>query len=141
MKTISSIFLLLVMISGISTIQAQNKTAATGKAKVVVYYFHGTNRCATCMAIEDNTKKTLQTYFDKELKNGTIKFQVVDVDEKANEKLAEKYEASGSALFVTKLDKGKEVINDLTNFAFSYGRNNPEKFILGVKDEIAKNLK
>ncbi len=140
MKTFRTIFMLMVMMSCIS-IQAQNKRVNSNKTKVLVYYFHATNRCPTCLAIEDNTEKALHTYFDKELKDGTIKFLAINVDEKANEKLAEKYEAGGSALWVTKIGTGKEVKTDMTNFAFSYGRSNPEKFMTGIKDEITKDLK
>ncbi|HSN50738.1 MAG TPA: nitrophenyl compound nitroreductase subunit ArsF family protein [Bacteroidales bacterium] len=140
MKKFRLMILLLVMISG-TTAQSQNKTVTGDNTRVLVYYFHATQRCPTCLAIEENTRKSLQTNFAKEMKEGTIKFLSVNVDEKENSKLAEKYEAGGSALFVTKLDKGKEVKNDITNFAFSYGRSNPVKFMAGVKDEIAKALK
>jgi hypothetical protein len=142
MKKRTLLVTLLFLLAGTAMLSAQTKPAnSNDKPLVLVYYFHGTNRCATCLAIEDNTQKTLQTYFAKEVKEGTVKFQSVNVDEEANIKLAEKYEASGSALFVTKVVKGKETKEDMTNFAFSYGRNNPEKFMLGLKDQIAKDLK
>jgi len=141
MKNIRFSLLLMVTISGIGIVQSQNKPQTTDKTRVLVYYFHATSRCPTCLAIEDNTKKTLETYFAKEMKDGIIKFRTVNVDEKENYKLAEKYEAGGSALFVTKIDKGKEMKTDMTNFAFSYGRNNQEKFMSGLKEEISKKLK
>ncbi len=109
--------------------------------KLQIVYFHAKYRCATCTSIEENTRKTLDTYFSSQLKNGTIKLQVLDVSDEKNEKLAEKYEASGSSLFLTKLDGKKETTTDFTNFAFSYSRNQAEKFIAGLKAEIEKNLK
>jgi len=110
-------------------------------AKLQVIYFHAKNRCPTCISIEENTKKTLNTYFASQLKNGTIKFQVLDVSEPKNEKIAEKYEASGSGLFLTRTIGKNESITDFTNFAFSYSRNEADKFIQGLKAEIEKNLK
>ncbi len=93
------------------------------------------------MAIEDNTKKTLDTYFANQVKNGTVKMSVINVDEDKNKALSEKYEATGSALFLTKTLNGKESKTDMTDFAFSYARNNPEKFMSGLKDKINELLK
>jgi hypothetical protein len=109
--------------------------------KLQIVYFHAKNRCPTCISIEENTKKTLDTYFAAQLKDGTIKLQVLDVSEEKNEKMVEKYEADGSGLFLTKVDGKKETTTDFTNFAFSYSRNQAEKFIAGLKAEIEKTLK
>ena len=109
--------------------------------KLKVVYFHSEHRCPTCISIEENTKKTLNTYFSRELKDGTITFQVLNVDDDKNEELIEKYEAEGSSLYLTKIAGKNETTTDFTNFAFSYSRNQPEKFIAGLKTEIEKNLK
>lgn len=109
--------------------------------KLEVIYFHATRRCPTCLAIEENTRKTLDTYFSDQLKNGTIKLTVINVDEDKNKAIAEKYEATGSALFLTRNNNGKENKNDLTDFAFSYARSNPDKFMADLKDKINELLK
>jgi len=109
--------------------------------KLQVVYFHAKYRCPTCISIEENTKKTLNTYFATQLNNGTIKFQVLDVSDDKNEKMVEKYEADGSGLFLTRIDGKKETTTDFTNYAFSYSRNQADKFIAGLKAEIEKNLK
>jgi hypothetical protein len=93
------------------------------------------------LAIEENTRKTLDTYFSDQLKNGTIKLTVINVDEDKNKAITEKYEATGSALFLTRNNNGKENKNDLTDFAFSYARNNPDKFMADLKDKINELLK
>lgn len=132
MKKIVSIALFLVITSA----------AISQKAtKLNIVYFHAEHRCPTCLSIEENTRKTLDTYFAAQLKDGTIKLQVLDVSEKKNEKLVEKYEAEGSSLYLTRLDGKKETTTDFTNFAFSYSRNQADKFIEGLKAEIEKNLK
>ena len=109
--------------------------------KLQIVYFHAKYRCATCISVEENTKKTLDTYFAAQLKDGTIKFQVLDVSDSKNEKIAEKYEASGSSLFLTKLNGTKQTTTDFTNYAFSYSHTQADKFIAGLKAEIEKNLK
>ncbi|MFH1320149.1 MAG: nitrophenyl compound nitroreductase subunit ArsF family protein [Bacteroidota bacterium] len=132
---------LLVLFSGTVAVQAQTKESKTGKAKVEVYYFHRTNRCGGCIAMEKNTKKTLETYFSKEVEEGTVKFIIANIDEEKNEPLAEEYKVYGSSLFVTKIDGINETRTNMTNFAFSYGKNNPEKFMKGLKEKIDENLK
>lgn len=69
---------------------------------------------------------------------GAIVFKTVNVDEEANAALAEKYEASGSALFIYNGKTGKAV--DLTDFAFMYAVSNQNKFREGFKAEVQKAL-
>ena len=135
MKSKVHTLLLLSVILG-STLMAQNPTQ-----KLEVLYFHATRRCPTCLAIEENTRKTLDTYFSDQLKNGAIKLTVINVDEAKNKAIAEKYEATGSALFLAKTTGGKESKTDLTDYAFSYARNSPDKFISGLKDKINELMK
>ena len=113
---------------------------AKSGAKIEVIDFHSTHRCMTCNAIEANTKYTLETYFSKELKGKKITFQSINVDEKANEKVAEKFEASGTSLFLNIVKNGKEKQVDLTDFAFMNGTDK-EKFSTGLKAKIEAELK
>jgi hypothetical protein len=86
----------------------------------------------TCKAIEANTKYTLETYFADELKSGKITFQVINLDEKENESLGEKFYASGTSLYLNVIKNGDEKQIDLTQFAFMYGKK---------KDDFSKKLK
>jgi hypothetical protein len=110
-------------------------------AKLKIVYFHSERRCPTCISIEENTKKTLSTYFATQLKDGTITLQVLNVEEDKNLIMVEKYKAEGSSLFLTCVNGKSETTTDFTNFAFSYSRNQADKFIAGLKAEIEKNLK
>ena len=89
------------------------------KAKLLVYYFHLTNRCPTCLSIEANTRKVLNDYFKTQVDNGTIVFKTFNVDLPENKEIAKKYNAYGATLTLTGLSGEKEKIVDLTNFAFS----------------------
>ncbi len=125
-----------------STGNAQNKTAANQAQgnSIEVIDFHSTNRCMTCRAIEANTKYTLDTHFAKELKSGKITFKIVNVDKKENEKFAEKFQATGTALFLNVIKDGKEKQVDLTNFAFMKGTDQ-KTFSDELKQTIAIQLK
>jgi hypothetical protein len=107
--------------------------------KIEVIDFHSTHRCITCNAIEKHAKLTLDTYFSEELKEGKITFQVVNVDDKNNYKLAEKFQAAGTSLFLNVIVNGEENQIDLTQFAFKYGKNEVE-FKKRLKSRIEKQL-
>ena len=109
------------------------------KNKIEVIDFHSTHRCVTCNAIEKHAKLTLDTYFEKELKEGKITFQVINVDKKKNYKLAEKFEAAGTSLFLNVIVDGVEKQINLTQFAFKYGKNEVE-FKKRLKSRIEKQL-
>jgi len=122
--------------------QDKSKTTSLDESvsKIEVLDFHTTHRCMTCNAIEANTKYTLETYFAEELKDHKITFQVINVDEEENEKIAEKFEASGTSLFLNVIKNGKETQINLTDFAFMNG-NDQEIFSKELKTKIDKELK
>ena len=109
-------------------------------SKIEVLDFHSTHRCMTCNAIEANTKYTLDTYFSNEMNTDKITFQVINVDEEKNERIAEKFEASGTALILNVIKNGKETKIDLTEFAFMNG-NDTEAFSKELKAKIDTELK
>ncbi len=122
-------------------ISAQNEELKETKSanKVEVIDFHSTHRCMTCNAIEANTKFTLEEYFANELKSGKITFQSINIDEKENYAMAEKFEAAGTSLFLNVIDNGKEAQINLTNFAFKKGKDKAA-FSKELKRMIEKQL-
>lgn len=111
------------------------------KDRVEVIYFHGKQRCATCMAIEKNTREVINSLFADELKNGKIVFKIVDISTPEGEKIADKYEVTWSSLFVNKWKNGKETRNNMTEFGFGNARKNPGAFKKGLADRIRQSLK
>ncbi len=119
-----------------------NKNISTGKNSLLIYYFHGTNRCGNCMAIEENTLKALSLYFPKEVKGGSIKFISVNVDEAANKSLVEKCGASAMMLYFVKTDgDGKETKNDYSEFAINTARSKPDAYMQGIRDRVEEQMK
>lgn len=106
---------------------------------VEVLYFHGAQRCATCIAIERNAKELVESAYAESLKSGKLAFRSVDISKE--EALAEKYEVSWSSLILVDYDKnGKESVTNLTDFAFGNARNAPDKFKKGLSERIVKML-
>lgn len=121
------------------TCKTDTKAMANLANKLYVYVFHGINQCTTCKNMKANTKVTLDTYFAEELKAGNIVFQIVDVDDVKNEKLSEKFEATGTALMLHQIKNGKEKIIDISDMAFEKA-NDKEKFVADLKSKI-ENLR
>jgi len=108
--------------------------------KIEVIDFYGTHRCVTCEAIEANAKYTIDTYFKNEVNDGVIVFKTINVDKDENYSVAEKFEATGTALFINVIKDGQEHHIDLTNFAFDKGKDQ-EAFSTELKEKISEQLK
>lgn len=136
--------LILTLMIGLTSCGGGENTAnakSPDRDRVEVIYFHGKQRCATCMAIEKNTKELINSVFANELKKGTVVFNVDDISTPEGEKIADKYEVSWSALFVNKLKGGKETRSNMTDFGFANARKNPETFKKGLAEKIRQSLK
>jgi hypothetical protein len=65
--------------------------AADGKGPVVVYYFHGHQRCAGCIRTEKMLKEVTAEAFAEELKSGLVAFRAINVEDLANVDLVERF--------------------------------------------------
>ncbi|OQX99515.1 MAG: hypothetical protein B6I20_09855 [Bacteroidetes bacterium 4572_117] len=108
-----------------------------GPKKVEVYYFHNARRCATCQAVEDVTKKSLKELYPEMIKAGQIVFKSLDIEDVGNKILIKKYKVSGQALLF--VSNSKKI--NLTNDAFMYARNNPNKLKAKIKKAVDKIMK
>ena len=140
-KMILLMFVSSFLLSGCGSAQNTDKNKKASKAKITVYYFHGTHRCPGCLASEDVALKSIKELYPDQMKNGTISFESVNIDEDKNKKLAEKYEVAWSTLLIVKEENGKEEKVNLTDEAFSYARTKPDKLKEMIKAAIDKMLK
>lgn len=103
------------------TLFAQKKSVnAEKKAELIVYYFHGSRRCKTCLGIERVARNVIKEQYGKDK---SIVFRAINIEEEENAALAEKYEIGGSSLLVCRGEKTE----DLTAKAFQYALNDPAK--------------
>jgi hypothetical protein len=135
----SSLLLFAILISVI--VFAQEENTVSNKTIVDVYYFHRTDRCMTCLSIEENTKNTLETYFANEMKDGTINFYSICYEDDDNTAAIEKYKVDAPALYLTKVKKEKETNKDLTDFAFDNSLHNADKYKNGLRNKINELLR
>ena len=142
MKQMKHLFILLAIIIGLTACAADaQKKEDTPKDGVEVLYFHGKQRCATCQAIENETKALVDSQFADEVKTGKVRLRIVDITKAENEALADKYEITWSSLVLVKYNNGNETSENLTQFAFANARSNPAQFKKELAEKINQMLK
>lgn len=119
---------------------AKATTTASNTSKIEVLDFHTTHRCQTCLKIEENARAVLQKDFQKEIEAGKITFQTIDIDDKSNAEIAERFQAGGTSLFLNVIKNGAETHIDLTDFAFMKAFDEPA-FYAELKTKIEEQLK
>lgn len=77
--------------------------------RVVVTYFHGTKRCATCRDLETFAREALETGFPDALLAGTLEWRAVNTEDAGNEHFVIDYELASKALVVADLRDGRQV--------------------------------
>ena len=118
----------------------QQSVAPTRENGVEVLCFHGKQRCATCVAIERETKAVIDGQFADAVADGALELRIIDITQPENEAIADKYEITWSSLVVVKYTDGEEQAENLTTFAFANARNNPETFRTELADKLQKLL-
>lgn len=118
-------------------------STALSAQDVEVIYFHGKQRCPTCLAIETETRTTVEDELAKYVEDGSLKMSVIDYSTESgkelakNKELAKKYKVTFSSLFVVANSGQKdESVEDFTRFAFGYARSNAVVF----RDELKKKI-
>lgn len=138
------ILIMLVLCMGLTACQngdAKKNELESQKDGVEVLYFHGKQRCATCVAIERETKAVVDGQFADAVESGALDMRIIDITKPENEAIADKYEITWSSLVVVKREGGEEQAENLTKFAFANARSKPEVFRSELAEKISGWLK
>ena len=109
------ILLAIINVSSVKTEAVDSSQSAKQSAdKVQVYLFHATQRCITCITIGKYAGETVDEYFQPELRDGKIEFREINIDLPENKELAQKFQASGSALFINAISNNQDNISEDT---------------------------
>ena len=83
--------------------------------KIEVVHFHATEQCWSCKTVGEFALKTIKEKFPEEYKNGTIVFKDINGELPENRELVQKFQASGSALFINAIINGHDnIAEDVT---------------------------
>jgi hypothetical protein len=139
MKKILFISLISLILAACGTGQAGETRQATGlevldNAQVTVFYFHGKQRCVTCVTLQEVTQQAVAENF---LGNSGVQFLEVDVSESENKALADKYEIVFSSLVIATSEAHK----DITQEAFDLVMTEPNVLKSLIAQEVNAFLK
>ncbi len=139
MKRFSILFILVLTISLTSFSQTKEDSSQKSNTdkNVEVYYFHYNHRCATCVAVEEESIKSIKELYPAKWKAKEITFLSIDMDSNDGEEFAKSMKIASQSLVITYNNEQK----DLTNIAFLYARTKPEKLKKKIKRTIDKFLK
>ena len=71
--------------------------------KLEIYYFHRTVRCYSCKTIGQYVREAMEDEYSEEIESGLIDFRELNVELPENKEIAQKYQASGSSLFINRI--------------------------------------
>jgi len=77
--------------------------------QLIVYYFHGTQRCSNCIKIEAYTKEVVDSAFATQVKDSTIVWRVINTDEDANKHFRDDYQLFTKSVVLSDLADGRQV--------------------------------
>ncbi|MCE5268352.1 MAG: nitrophenyl compound nitroreductase subunit ArsF family protein [Planctomycetaceae bacterium] len=119
------------------------KTSGETKAKsaapadrVVVMYFHRTQRCPTCRRMGSYTEEAVKQGFVNEMKKGTVEFHFIDFQDENNAALAEGYGVSGPTLIVAQVIDNK--VKQYKSLTEMWTKNNDkDEFFKYVRENVS----
>jgi hypothetical protein len=76
--------------------------------QLFVYYFHGKARCPTCFKLESLAKAEVEADFPDAIKNGALKWETVNTEEKGNEHYEDDYKLYAQSVVISIREGGKE---------------------------------
>lgn len=140
MKNITLALLLVVSVTACRQQPAQKTenngrpiTEAIDTNIVNVYYFHGKQRCKTCIAVGEIAKETVGKAYAG---NSNVYFTEINTSEPGSEALVEKYEVTWNALIIARGGNSVEI----TRQAFATAAENPQALENLIRDEVNKRL-
>ena len=107
MKNMRWMILAVLVVASFAATLVPCAAAETPADRVVVMYFHRTQRCPTCLKMGTYSEEAVKDGFAEQLKEGSVEFHYIDFQDKKNAKLKKGYGVSGPCLIVAKIAGGK----------------------------------
>jgi hypothetical protein len=106
-KKISLVVGLMLFSCGGLLVPALQRAADAPSDRVVVMYFHRTQRCPTCLKMGSYSEEAVTTGFAPELKSGRVSFHYVDFQDPRNLAVTKAYGINGPTLVIAKVKANK----------------------------------
>ena len=94
---------------GIAAVGESERTGSPEES-LMVYYFHGNIRCATCEAIESQTREVVENDFAEQLKTGELTWKILNYEEPASTDLVAEFDVHMANVVLCRM-RGDEQLN------------------------------
>jgi len=108
--------------------------------RVVAYYFHTTDRCVSCRAIEAYSQEAIASAFAEEIKDGRLVWRVVNVEVPGNEHFIQDYQLYTKSLVIVHEVQGERAEWKNLEKVWQLVQDKP-RFVRYVQDEMHGYLK
>jgi hypothetical protein len=103
--------------------------------RIVVMYFHRTQRCPTCRRMGSYSEEAVVKGFAQEIKDRTVEFHFIDFQNEANAALTKGYNVSGPTLIVAQIIGNK--VKQYKNLNEIWAKNgDKDAFLKYVRDNV-----
>lgn len=109
--------------------------------RVDLVYFHRPRRCVTCVCFEERIRHVVKAYFQDEVDSGKLTLEVVNLGDKENAAIVNKYGAFGPQLFINTVRDGADHIRNIEDIWRWGCTSDPESFDEAAKSTIEQSLK
>jgi len=113
--------------------------SASVEPQAILYYFHRTSRCHTCLSIEANINEALQTYFPEQLKDGRLLWHPINIEEPDNAHFVADFGLVSNAAILLRPARGAEAswieLEEVWNLVESKG-----EFLEYVREQVTAAL-
>jgi len=133
MRKIILFFILAILFISCKTEGNKTKSGAS----YIMYYFHPTARCESCINIENFTKELIETKYNKEPE---IEFITLNIDDAQNEHFRKDYKLKFSSVILTKQKNSIEEKYKNLDSIWTYS-SDKEGFFKYLESEIKEFIK
>ena len=107
-KHVFVVFAVLIFMAGETGAAEKDAKIPSERAKVIVYYFHGTYRCVSCTKIEKWSYEAIKDSFPKALKEGRLLWKPINVEKPENRHFVNEYSLFTKSLIITEVQGEKQ---------------------------------
>jgi thioredoxin 1 len=94
--------------AGAAGTAAKDRAQLPPGSKLVAYYLHRTQRCQTCLVLEQISEQAIREGFGKELADGLIEFKSVNYEEPENAHFVQDFKLTTQSLVLVRLQDDRQ---------------------------------
>lgn len=124
-----------------STVEAPGDSAISSPSgdTIIVTYFSSDIRCASCVRLEDWSRKAVENNFAQEIRDGKVVFRVINLNGEGNLAYARHYELVSKTVIVSEIANGKEIRWENLQQVWTKLRD-PEGFETYIAESVRRHL-